>query len=196
MEHKTLDATTTVVDQELGEFKALVSAWDADREGDTITLTAFDKTTAAWRESGKRLPLLWEHSTEVVGHVDPHSLRAVEDGLVAKGQIDRETDRGEAAWKMIKNDVAGFSIGFLAESRKRADGGRELFEVDLLEISVTSRPMNAATRALSWKSASDHDPLPEFAALMASFDVDRYREKASEPAIKSTGPVRVATFDC
>jgi hypothetical protein len=34
MHRKTLTAETTVVETELGEFTAVVSAWDADREGD------------------------------------------------------------------------------------------------------------------------------------------------------------------
>ena len=37
MEHLTVKATTTTTDQELGTFTALVSAWTADREEDTIT---------------------------------------------------------------------------------------------------------------------------------------------------------------
>ncbi len=36
MEHKALAVTTTVTDQELGSFEALVSAWGADREGEGL----------------------------------------------------------------------------------------------------------------------------------------------------------------
>ena len=99
MEYRTLEAKTSVVDTELGQFTALISAWAADRERDTIAVTAFDQSIKLWRESGKNLPLLWEHSTEVVGHVDPASLHPTQHGLVAEGQIDRETDKGEAAWE-------------------------------------------------------------------------------------------------
>ena len=56
--------------------------------------------------------------------------------------------------------------------------------------------MHPSTRALSWKSAPDYNPLPEFAGLLASFDLDRYRAKEAEPVTKSTAPIRVATFDC
>src|SRR5512133_888094 len=45
----------------------------------------------------------------------------------------------------------------MSESRLRKGGGRELVEIDLLEISATSKPMHAATRALSWKNV-DVDP--------------------------------------
>jgi hypothetical protein len=94
MQHKTLTAETTVTDQELGEFEALVSAWDADREGDTILRTAFDDTITAWRKSGKMLPLLFEHSTDDVGHIEPLSLLTREDGLVAAGRVNRSSEKG------------------------------------------------------------------------------------------------------
>ena len=47
MQRVTLEAKTTATDQELGTFTAIVSAWDADREGDVIERTAYDKTIAA-----------------------------------------------------------------------------------------------------------------------------------------------------
>jgi hypothetical protein len=53
-------AETVAVDQELGEFEALISDWSADRQNDQIASDAFDGTIAAWRASGKRLPLLFE----------------------------------------------------------------------------------------------------------------------------------------
>ena len=55
MQHVTLKAATTATDQELGTFTALVSAWDADREGDVIERTAFDQTIRAWQDSGKNV---------------------------------------------------------------------------------------------------------------------------------------------
>jgi len=51
---------------------------------------------------------------------------------------------------MIKSGVAGFSIGYMAESRPRKGGGRVLTEIDLLEVSITSKPMHPSTRALGW----------------------------------------------
>jgi HK97 family phage prohead protease len=182
MEHKQLTATTTATDQELGTFTALASGWEADREGDTIKRGAFDATIAAWQASGKQLPLLLEHTSEVVGSVDPWSMRASDAGLVVAGEVDRSTPEGQRLWRSIKSNTAGFSIGFMAKSRPR-NSGRELTEIDLLEISWTPRPMNAATRALSWKSADNT------ARLREEFD-------AVLTETKSTAPIQVASFDC
>ena len=57
-----IKATTTATDTEQGTFSALVSAWVADREGDVIEKTAFDRTIEAWMRSGKNLPLLLNHN--------------------------------------------------------------------------------------------------------------------------------------
>jgi HK97 family phage prohead protease len=168
MQHVDLKATTIGTDSDLGQFEALVSAWDADREKDTIERTAFDETIRAWQTSGKSLPLLFEHSTTVVGSVDPHSVQATEQGLVVNGQVDRDTDEGKQAWRTIKAGTAGFSIGYVAESKAQRGGGRRITEIDLFEISITSKPMHPSTRSLGWKSqplrASNADPLPTPAA--------------------------------
>ncbi len=144
MLRKTLSADTTIADQEQGTFTAIVSAWTEDREQDVIERNAFDGTIAAWRESGKNLPLLFEHSTTVVGAIDPQSMVAPEAGLEVAGEVDRSTEEGQAAWRSIKADTAGFSIGYMSEATTREGGGRTITAVDLLEISITSKPMHPA----------------------------------------------------
>ena len=123
---------------------------------------AFDATAKAWQDSGKQIPLLFEHSQTVVGSIDPYSMHATDQGLVVYGEVDREIPQGLQVWKQIKAGTAGFSIGYMAESQPRKGGGRTITEVDLLEISATSTPMHPATRALSWKSAGySFDAVPE-----------------------------------
>ena len=88
MDHKTLAVDTTITDQDQGHFEAIVSGWDADREGDTIASSAFDGTIKAWTDSGKRIPLLFNHTTEAIGYIEPSSMRPTADGLVASGQCE------------------------------------------------------------------------------------------------------------
>jgi HK97 family phage prohead protease len=198
MQHLALKATTTATDQELGTFRALVSAWDADRERDVITRDAFDATIKAWRESGKYLPLLFEHSATVVGSIDPDSMKPTEEGLEVAGEVDRSTDAGQQVWRTIKSGTAGFSIGYVSKDRRRKGGGRELYEIDLLEISATSKPMHPATRALSWKSADGSEPLDD-SDLDAMTDAEL---RAYTTALigdidtKAHQPIRIATFEC
>jgi HK97 family phage prohead protease len=200
VEHLTLKAATVSVDQELGEFEVVVSAWDADREGDLIERDAFDRTIAAWQQSGKRLPLLFEHSTTQIGSLDPQSMRATEEGLVVAGKVDRDTPEGAQVWRAIKDGSAGFSIGFASESYPRKGGGRVLTAIDLLEVSATSKPMNASTRALTWKSAStglsDDDLwLPREAPQTKAAPAPRETvEQHIERIAQETRPIRFESF--
>ena len=114
--------------------------------------SAFDKSIEAFQQSGKRLPLLFEHTTQAVGYVDPYAMHSTDAGLVVFGEVDRSTDEGKQVWAQIKAGTAGFSIGFMAKSRATKDGGRILTEIDVLEISATSTPAHPATRVLGWKS--------------------------------------------
>jgi len=63
---------------------------------------------------------LVEHTTTVVGAIDPASMRTDKRGLIVTGSVDRESDDGRRVWRAIKSNVASFSIGFLAtKSRPR-----------------------------------------------------------------------------
>tara|TARA_R100000365_G_C2729732_1_gene60208 strand:+ start:212 stop:499 length:288 start_codon:yes stop_codon:yes gene_type:complete len=71
-------------------------------------------------------------------------VRMVEDGrgLYVRGLIE-----SEAARSMAKSGLSGLSIGFRPRiwNRLRADG-RELIEVDLVEVSLVGSPMQARAR--------------------------------------------------
>ena len=188
-----LEAKATAVDQEAGTFTAVASAWEADRVDDEIARDGFDATIKAWRGSGKNLPLLWEHGSEAVGFVDPDEMYTDERGLIIGGEVDRETDQGKQAWKMIKNRTAGFSIGFASESRPRKGGGRLITSIDLLEISVTSRPMHPSTRALSWKSAATTGLTEEEEAIVEASR--REHQAKREAARKRAALVSAAEAD-
>ena len=197
MEHLTLKATTTETDQELGVFEALVSAWVEDRTKDTILPTAFEKTIAAWQRSGKWLPLLFEHSTKSVGEIEPDSMTTDTEGLRVRGHVDQSTDEGEQVWRQIKANTASFSIGGVFESRARKGGkGREIYEIDLLEISATSTPAHPSARVLDWKSATGGEKQDDLDAM--SDDELRDYSMAMVNAVdrKAARPIRIASFKC
>ena len=203
MDHLTLKAQTTV-DTELGTFQAVISSWSADREGDTIARSAFDQSLEDWRRSGKSLPLLFEHSVIAVGSLDPASMYTDERGLIAAGEIDRDTREGKQAWAQVKRGSAGFSIGFLTVKSQETKGGQELQVIDLLEVSITSTPAHPAARVVSWKSAAatTEDPLdslPEeeaeiLADLRAEWEAKRSSAVDAADAAKRREMLRDATY--
>jgi hypothetical protein len=103
-----------------------------DISGDVVRAGAFSKSLARRRE----LPLL-------VGHCEGAKagrwVRAVEDGygLFVRGLID-----DEAGLRLVAMGARGLSIGFFPRVwTPRVTGGRDLIEVDLVEISLVSEPM-------------------------------------------------------
>src|SRR5262245_870301 len=59
MKHKTLEMKAVATD--LGEFVAIAAAYSVDRYNERIVKGAFAMTIAKWQESGKRIPLHWDH---------------------------------------------------------------------------------------------------------------------------------------
>ena len=174
----TKTATVTEIDQ--GLFSAVVSTYDVDRQGDQVARGAFARTIRDWGSAGRVIPLHWHHSSEpedIIGHVDPASMKESRAGLTVQGEVDLETERGREAWRLLKANSVGFSFGYLAtKTHERDDGIRILDEIDLFEVTVTPSPANNRTRVLDLKSEDRDDS--EFRALKATWDrVHRQRDE-------------------
>ncbi len=110
------------------------SRWDeVDAYGDRVMRGAFTKTLR------EKVPLmLWQHSAlEPCGRWDV--LREDSRGLYVEGRL-ADTSRGRDAYALFKlGAIRGLSIGFVAkDSKPNKTGGRDLFAVDLWEISPVS----------------------------------------------------------
>jgi uncharacterized protein len=156
MLQKTLEARTTI-GTDRGEFAAIAAAYSVDRVGDEIQPGAFARTIARWQASGKKIPLHWDHQGEahnVIGAVNPASMRETNEGLYVEGKLDlEESATAREAWRSMRNDAVSLSFAYIATAaQKRADGVNELREIDLFEISVVPAPANPDTRFLSLKA--------------------------------------------
>ena len=96
---------------------------------------------------------------DIVGSIDPDSMREIDDGLFVRGKLDiAKSDNARDVWELVKNSVVSLSFGYLATDKAtRDDGVQELRELDLFEISLVPAPANADTRILSYKSADTDD---------------------------------------
>ena len=178
MQHLTLDTKASTI-TDLGEFSAIAATWSVDRDGEQIVRGAFARTITKWQASGKRLPLHWNHSGEaanVIGAVDASSMRETGDGLYIEGKLDLErSEVAREAWRSMRNDAVSLSFGFLAQKhRDRADGVRELVELDLYEVSIVPAPSNADTRFLELKAVTALSSVPD----LGLSDVLRYDSRA------------------
>lgn len=157
------------------EFKAALTvdeagaisgiAWpfgSPDRVGDVINRGAFQKAIAP-------IPMLASHDQrDTVGVWD--QIEETAEGLMVKGRLlVNDVSRAAEVRALIKaGAMTGLSIGF--QSRKampRRSGGRNISELDLLEISVVAVPAHPGARVLSAKelNMTEQTNAPEVTAL-------------------------------
>ena len=119
-------------------YAALFDLVDAAR--DIILPGAF---TRALKERASPLPLLWQHrADQVIGEIEI----AEEDrrGLRVVARIDSPYCRAAAA--LETKSVSGLSFGYRARLYRLMPEGRVLEDVDLLEVSLVSHPLQHGAR--------------------------------------------------
>ncbi len=122
----------------LAGYAALFDVADGAR--DTILHGAFARTLAGRSEP---LPLLWQHrSDRCIGTVE--SLAEDRRGLRVVARIDRTQSR--AAALLRAKGVSGLSFGYRARGFRRTASGRVLEEIELLEISLVTHPLQPGAR--------------------------------------------------
>jgi len=115
-----------------------------DRGGDIIRRGAFARAIAGWR--GRRVPLLWQHRPDrPIGVIE--SLAEDGRGLRVIGRVRADADgAGAEAARLLKaGRVNGLSFGYRV-ARADGIGPRVLKDLDLIEVSVVSFPMQPGAR--------------------------------------------------
>ncbi len=114
-----------------------------DLTGDIVAAGAF--VSSLMRRPGL-LPMYVEHEPRLLAG---YWRDAYEDrrGLFVRGALDERAPGAARAQRMIGRGVDGLSIGFITlSSRAAPQRGRVLDEVDLLEVSIVSIPMQPRAR--------------------------------------------------
>jgi HK97 family phage prohead protease len=150
---------------ESGEFTGMASTYDGppDYGGDVVLKGAFSKSI---QSQGKGLPILWQHRTG-----QPIGVGKIADtptGLLLNGKLVMADPVARRAYAHMRaGSVRGLSIGYdPIKSVDRADGGRDLHEIRLHEISVVTLPMNPKAEVAGVKS------LLPLLAMMDSDDIE------------------------
>jgi HK97 family phage prohead protease len=147
-----------------GKVEAIVSVFgNVDRIGDRVMPGAFQKTIAAWKESGDPVPVILSHSWDDpwahIGVVD--DLEEVDKGLKATYTLDIDSNPVAAqVYRLMKRrSLKEHSFGYeIRDERIAKDGANELLDVDLIEIGPTLKGMNSDTELLGVKSALEAIP--------------------------------------
>jgi len=123
-----------------------------DSSGDVVLRGAFARAAAG-------IPLLWQHAAATpIGFVE----KLIEDarGLRVIAAIVTDTDAGrDAALLLQAKAINGLSFGYRVRTSRpdRARGLRELTDLDLLEVSIVTFPMQPLARVLAIDSVSPQE---------------------------------------
>jgi len=114
----------------------------ADQMHDVVRAGAFG---ASLRRRVDQLPMLVEHEARLLaGHWA--DVREDGRGLWLRGEIRDDMPGAARAKRMLARGVDGLSIGFVPVVAHASGKGRVLTEIELLEVSIVTHPMQPLAR--------------------------------------------------
>ena len=195
--HKQVPAEVKAGDE--GHFSALAAVFDVvDRVGDRMMYGSFTETLRRWRESGKRIPIVWSHKTDdpnaVIGSADPNDVRETTRGLQVDGRLDIDSSStARRVYDLLKsNAVGGWSFGYVVKKQRQRNGANEVSEVELLEVGPTVSPAHPMTATLAVKSAEAES---DVAAVKSAAELRAELETLSK-GVDLRPPAQVRRFEC
>lgn len=114
-----------------------------DSGGDTIMPGAFKGSLERRLAEGLKLPLLWQHRPDQqIGWIE--SAGEDERGLRVVARVDAADSAAALALK--QGTVDGLSFGYRVLQGRALPGGRELNDLEIIEVSLVTRPMQPLAR--------------------------------------------------
>ena len=111
-----------------------------DAGGDLIRKAAFARTLTEQRQP---IPLFWQHRPDMrIGWVE--SIAEDAKGLRIIASIDNP--QGGAGMALKQGKASGLSFGYRARGFARNASGRDLTDIQLLEVSLVTYPMQHTAR--------------------------------------------------
>ena len=171
--------------KEYGEFEGYGSVFgNKDLGNDVIEKGAFSKSLR--KRKAKGVKLLYQHKSDMpIGVFD--EIKEDEHGLVVKGRLALKTQAGAEAYELLKmGALDGLSIGFRVNPKevsydKRANK-RIIKEVDLMEVSLVTFPMNPQATVRSVKG--EQYTIREWEnGLRDAFNLSRSEAKVAAKAV-------------
>lgn len=131
-------------------FAGYASVFGVPDSGGDIVLAG------AFRGAKGRVPLLWQHDVkEPIGFVE----KLTEDhrGLRVVARVVASGRGAQAADLLRAGAIDGLSFGYRVKSARpdRARGVRELVQLDLIEVSLVTFPMQPLARVLGLSTVAE-----------------------------------------
>ena len=152
--HSEIKTVSKDQDMSDGEFEGYASVFNnTDLGNDVITDGAFAKSLR--KRGAKGVKLLYQHKSDMPIGVFT-SIKEDDHGLKVKGKLAMNVQAGKEAYELLKmGALDGLSIGFKVNPQKvsydKRTKKRIIDELDLMEISLVTFPMNPAATVRSVK---------------------------------------------
>lgn len=159
LQHITLPFDQKAI-SEVGVFSGYGAAFgNVDLGRDRIHKGAFEKSIELVKKGDRRIKMLWQHQRH--NPIGTYEKVAEDDvGLVVEGKLVLGVQQASEAHALMKaNALDGLSIGVRV---KRYDIDKEemvrnLYELDLFEVSPVTFPMNTDAKIMNVKSVRDFE---------------------------------------
>ena len=175
-------------EEDKGKFEGYASIFgNKDLGNDVVVEGAFRKSLM--RRKPKNVKMLMQHDTKMpIGVYD--KIKEDENGLKVQGRLALGTQKGKEAYELLKmGALDGLSIGYKADPKKQVYDERKrkryLKEVDLMEISLVTFPMNPKAQITSVK-ANDRTIRDWEKFLREEGNLSRSQSKIASKAIYSS----------
>jgi len=172
-------------DKNYGTFEGYGSVFgNKDLGNDVIEAGAFAKSLK--KRKPQNVKLLYQHKSDMpIGVFD--EIREDEHGLVVKGRLALKTQAGAEAYELLKmGALDGLSIGFRVNPKEvsydKRGNKRIIKEVDLMEVSLVTFPMNPQATVRSVKG--EQYSIREWEnGLRDAFNLSRSEAKVAAKAV-------------
>ena len=172
-------------DKDYGTFEGYGSVFgNKDLGNDVIEAGAFAKSLK--RRKPQNVKLLYQHKSDMpIGVFD--EIKEDDHGLVVKGRLALKTQAGAEAYELLKmGALDGLSIGFRVNPKEvsydKRGNKRIIKEVDLMEVSLVTFPMNPQATVRSVKG--DEITIREWEnGLRDAFQLSRSESKVAASAV-------------
>ena len=142
-------------DENKGMFEGYASVFgNKDLGNDVVVNGAFRKSLRA--KGARKIKMLFQHDTkEPIGVYT--QIKEDGNGLYVKGQLAMNTQKGREVYELMKmGAIDGLSVGYRVDAKgysyDERGKKRMLKEVDLMEISAVTFPMNPKARVSAVKA--------------------------------------------
>ena len=142
-------------DEAKGMFSGYASIFgNKDLGNDVVVQGAFQKSIRA--KGARKIKMLFQHDTkEPIGVYT--KVRADAQGLYVEGKLAMQTQKGREVYELMKmGAIDGLSVGYRVDAKGYSydDRGKKRYlkQVDLMEISAVTFPMNPKARVNAVKA--------------------------------------------